>query len=274
MSTLSLCSSKVVYIFLDTSDIWSQRAFFEDVLQMAVIENDFHPPHHRHGVVKYDGGNTIFALNIGDSGFESASSDRIVTLLAGSPVREAEIYAELQIHGYAAPLELGGVFSDRDNHQFAIHRGSLSEGLSDIAVDELHLEVNDLQQSMCFYGDQLGLELLQKNASSLVFTSDNLKLVLHNKPCGRLAEPRRGFLTVFHTPDILKTYYALHDRGVQFRARVRFSEIGGTARFVDPSGHVYCLYQPSEECLTWGSGPKLMEIIGTGKTHCSNETVH
>jgi hypothetical protein len=43
---------------------------------------------------------------------------------------------------------------------------------------------------------------------------------------------------------------------------VGFSEIGGTIRFDDPSGHRLCLYVPSRESLTWGSGPKVLELAG------------
>jgi len=265
---MSLCSSKIVYLFLDTSDIVAQRVFFEDVLGLEVIESDFHPPHHRHGVVKYDAGNTIVALNIADSGFEQAGSDEVVTLLAASPVREAEIYADLQIQGYTAPPQPGGVFRDRDHHEFALHRYPLSYrdfgGRQGVSIDELHLQVSDLERSMRFYSDQLGLELLQKDSSSLIFSAGDLKLALHRKPRGRI-EPRRGFLMVFSTSDIHETHDTLFLHGIEFKAPVRFSEIGGTVRFVDPSGHVFCLYQPSEECLSWGSGPALKGIISGEK---------
>ena len=60
-----------------------------------------------------------------------------------------------------------------------------------------------------------------------------------------------------------ETRAALEARGLEFRGvRVGFSEIGGTTRFDDPSGHRLCLYVPSEESLTWGSGPKVLEIAG------------
>jgi predicted enzyme related to lactoylglutathione lyase len=270
---MSLWSSKIVYIFIDTSDLSAQRVFFEDVIGLEVIESDFHPPHHRHGVVKYNAQNTILALNIADSGFHWEGSDCVVTQLTATAAREAEIYADLQIHGHLAPPQPGAVFSDRDNHQFAVRRPPSANGLDNpgqVAINGLHLQVNDLSMSHHFYSDLLGLELLNKTGDSLVFSAGDLRLSLHLKPCGR-AEPRRGFLIVFSTPDIQETHHELQDRGVEFKAPVRFSEIGGTVRFVDPTGHVYCLYQPSQECLEWDSGPTLIGIISGEKAQTGKE---
>jgi hypothetical protein len=59
---------------------------------------------------------------------------------------------------------------------------------------------------------------------------------------------------------------ALVQRGLHFKGtRVGYSDIGGTTRFVDPSGHVFCLYEPSQESLTWGSGSKVKEITAYNK---------
>jgi hypothetical protein len=53
----------------------------------------------------------------------------------------------------------------------------------------------------------------------------------------------------------------LSHRGVSFPHPPRFSEIGGAVRFRDPSGNQFCLYEPSEVSLTWGSGEKLRKIM-------------
>jgi predicted enzyme related to lactoylglutathione lyase len=266
-SSMSLWSSKIVYLFLDTNDITAQRRFFEDGLGLEVIEKDYHPPHHRHGVMKYDAGNTILALNLADSAFESGGSDRVVTVLSADPVREAKIYAELQVGGFTAPQHPGGIFCDRNNHNFMVRSAPFVE-YSDAppTIDELHFEVNDLAESMQFYSELLNLELIRKSAESLTFTTVNMKLVLHSRPDRKQVVPRREFLTVFSTEDIQGTYSSLQERGVKFRAPVRFSEIGGTVRFVDPTGHVFCLYEPSQACQMWGSGPKLMEIMAAGRS--------
>ncbi len=50
--------------------------------------------------------------------------------------------------------------------------------------------------------------------------------------------------------------------GLTFKTQVRYSDSGSTVRFIDPIGHIYCLYDPSRECLTLSSGPKVREIVG------------
>ena len=49
---MSLAQSKIVYLFVDALDIHQQQAFLEEALGLEAVENTFHPPHHRHGVVK------------------------------------------------------------------------------------------------------------------------------------------------------------------------------------------------------------------------------
>jgi len=72
-------------------------------------------------------------------------------------------------------------------------------------------------------------------------------------------------LIVFYTRDIGETTQTLSERGIQFRSQhAGFSEIGGTIRFDDPSENRLCLYQPSAESLTWGSGPKILELAAGG----------
>jgi predicted enzyme related to lactoylglutathione lyase len=264
---MGLWSSKIVYLFLDTNDIAMQRRFFEDGLGLEVIENDFHPPHHRHGVVKYNAGKTILALNVADSAFDLGGSDRVLTVFEADPVREAKIYADLQVSGFGAPQQPGEVFHDFNNHCFMVRSTSVPEFLDEPAVlDELHFEVDDLEGALRFYAELLNLELIGKTAESLTFTTVNMKLVLHGPPLVKRTAPRRGFLTVFSTEDIQQTGRELEQRGVQFRAPVRFSEIGGTVRFLDPTGHVFCLYEPSPTCLSWGSGTKLMEIMAATRS--------
>ena len=68
------------------------------------------------------------------------------------------------------------------------------------------------------------------------------------------------YLLVFHTTDISQMRTSLTANGVNFSGRkLGLKEIGYTIRFTDPSGNRYCLYEPSEEVLTWSSGPRAAE---------------
>jgi hypothetical protein len=88
----------------------------------------------------------------------------------------------------------------------------------------------------------------------------DLVLEARTAQCKRQLQ-RAGYLIVFYAPDIVATQEQLVARGARFkRPRPGYSEIGDSSRFDDPEGNHLCLYQPSQECLTWGSGPKVMEL--------------
>lgn len=264
---MSLAQSKVVYLFIDTLNLQREQVFLEEVMGFEVIENTFHPPHSRHGVVKYDGGDTIVALNIADSAFDPAGSDRVVTVFGASAMREAQVYARLQAQGLTAPRVQGGEFADGDGHRYAIRPGAVSEPWmleeSPPRIDALRYSVDDLAASIEFYGGRLGLTLTHRTSSSATFASGNVDLILTAREAATPpGPPRWGYLTVFHTADVYETCDGLRDLGLSDLTAVRFSQIGGTSRFKDPTGHRFCLYQPSEECLSWESGPLLQQIIG------------
>ncbi len=66
---------------------------------------------------------------------------------------------------------------------------------------------------------------------------------------------------VFHVTDIEQMVEALSRTGIQFGRGITRSGIGAIAKFMDPSGHVFYLYEPSAEALRWPSGPKLAQIL-------------
>jgi hypothetical protein len=98
------------------------------------------------------------------------------------------------------------------------------------------------------------------------FATDSLDLVLDQCPSAVDGRPIRhsACLMVFYTSDVEAAKQALARRGLTFRSGVGFSDIGGTARFNDPSGHIFCLYQPSAESLMWGSADKVLDLMTGG----------
>jgi len=83
-------------------------------------------------------------------------------------------------------------------------------------------------------------------------------------PCPpRLLDPAHmnALAVVFHVTDIQQVVDALSRHGIRFEHGVVRSDIGAVARFTDPSGHVFYLYEPSAEALRWPSGPKIREIL-------------
>lgn len=256
---MSLRTAPLLYVFYETSRLRQQRELFESVIGLPVVEIEPHLPHHRHGVFKYDAGGVILSHNLsGPSRFLAQDSDALVTVFGVPP---AWSFDRLLATGIVRARP-DGAFTDDEGRHFAFvpspeHARSV--------VRELRLVVPALDPAVAFYRDVLDLRLLERTAAGARFATGTVPLHLDLAPAapdGR--RPRHeSYLLVFLAGDIQATRAALADRGLAFKApRVGYSEIGGTIRFDDPAGHRYCLYTPSEESLTWGSGSKVLEIAG------------
>jgi len=256
-----LYGAPVLHLFLETSDLERQRTLLEGVLGLPVIENQFHPPHHRHGLFKYDAGLVILALNLSaERRFPTDESDALATVFR-TALDGAALADRLRARGFTAPAP-GAAFTDPDGHHYLFRPAPRPAG-RDAAVEEIRLAVGDLPRSLDFYGGTLGLTLVARTGGSLRFATGTVDLVVER--AGAAADGRRPrhdtYLPVFYTPDIRRAYEGLRRRGLAFKsARPGFSQIGGTARFADPFGHTFCLYEPSAESLTWGSGAKVRAL--------------
>lgn len=275
---MSLWDSNVMFLFYEVTDIPRSRAFVENALGLELIENRFHPPHERHGVAKYDAGNVILALNLAVKTFVREASDGIVTVFGTDPRHEARIYARLFSEGLSSPLVAGDVFPDHDRHEFAVRsvRRPADDGESRRAlhIEEIRYTVEDVGESVAFYHEVLGLPVLHREDDRAQLAAANLRLLLHRRT---LSPPVRhdGLLTVFYAAEIEAVYASLEQRGMDFRnKKVRYSDIGGSVRFLDPDGHSFCLYEPSEECLSWESGPKVQELMGPYGTEEAPTAIH
>jgi catechol 2,3-dioxygenase-like lactoylglutathione lyase family enzyme len=261
---MSLHGAPLLYVFYETSLIERQRELYEDIFGLPVIENQFHPPHEVHGLVKYDGGQIILSLNLSKPAkFEKQASDGLTTVF--SVVSEQALQRQLRQHGYNPPQVPGSFFTDAFGHHY-LFKEDLSgrpDHLTNSVVDQLLLTVSNLPASVAFYQDVLGLELREQKEHTARFGTGTVDLCLQDGLSAPDGRPIRydTYLIVFYTEDIHGTRERLIERGMIFRShRVGLSDIGYTVRFADPSGHNFCLYKPSEESLTWGSGPKVLEI--------------
>jgi predicted enzyme related to lactoylglutathione lyase len=256
---MSLRTAPLLYVFYETSRIRAQRELFESVIGVPVIEVEPHLPHHRHGVFKYDGGGIILSHNMsGPSRFRPGESDALVTVFA---VPLGWSFARLEGTGMVE-AHPGGVYTDAEGRHFAFLP---TPGVERTEVAELRLLVPDLEAAAAFYGGMLELEPLERTDDDALYATGSvpIRLVRGARGPDGGALRHHSYLVVFHTADIEGAREALGARGVEFRQpRVGFSEIGGTLRFDDPSGQRLCLYVPSEECLGWESGPKVLEIAG------------
>lgn len=254
---LTLRNAPLLYVFLDVHSLDEERTTLEEVLGLPVVEIEPHMPHERHGVVKYDAGPLLLSLNLSTRGkFRAEQSDALVTVLGVKSVSDAR--ARLEGRGTLAQRPDGLLFTDPSAHHFLLRDGAAH------TVAELRLTVTDLAASIAFYRDTLDLELVEATASGARFASGSAPLVL--VPSDRAADgrtpQRRTVLIVFYAPDVDALAVDLRQRGLELaNRRAYFTDIGGSIRFEDPSGHRICLYEPSAESLSWGSGPKVLDVV-------------
>lgn len=270
---MSLRGAPLIYLFIDVASIAHQRELLEDCLRLPVIESDLLPPHDYHGLIKYDAGNIILSLNLcSERKFERNLSDGLIAVFDVNA--EMDLFTRLALYGYSLPRQSGDVFTDdyRHHYIFCQARSSIiTDRDTPPHVRELRLITEDVQSSVRFYAEVLDLELIEETKGEARFATATVDLVLQQ---GSGAPDRRPItyyrnLTVFCTNDIHEMSGLLISRGLTFKTRPSLSEIGWTARFADPSGHTFCLYEPSLECLSWDSGPKVNQLMQHYRHHVS-----
>lgn len=253
---MSLRDAPLLYVFFETSNLAAERQLLESRLGFPVIEVEPHMPHHRHGVVKYDAGGMILSLNLTDElRFHRGTTDALVTAIEVGRDRRSDDGAQSDFVQWR-----GSEMVDAHGHHFAID--AAADPAAAPRVTELRLIVDDLAGCAAFYEDVLLLRVRDRRPHSVRYAAGGVDLVLEARTRAREQQQRRDtYLIVFYTPDIAAAQQQLAARGAPFkRPRPGFSEIGGSSRFADPAGNHLCLYQPSLECLGWGSGPKVMEV--------------
>jgi catechol 2,3-dioxygenase-like lactoylglutathione lyase family enzyme len=257
----------LLYVFLDTSDLPAKRRTLEEATGFVPVEFDPHAPHQHHGVVKYDAGPVIVALNLGARPPVAPWSHALSMVVSSSD--PTSVLSRAAGTGCVIDAD-GGRFCDVDGHMFMVARGGdhAPRASARATVRELRLTVRSVSRSVDFYRGQLDLRLLQERAGSAVLSTGNLRLSLHQQAGNDLRTlDRRGYLIVFHSPELGRTHSVLRSRGVAFHTDIQDTEIGLTCRFADPDHNALCLYEPSAESLGWGAGEKMLEIAGAARSN-------
>jgi len=122
--------------------------------------------------------------------------------------------------------------------------------------------VHDVATSVEFYGQLLGLPLVDGRADRVRFDTGGIEIWLepaadHNVRLVGCRDDSSDI--VFLVEDLERMRLALECRGVSFERR-RTYEVGLVTDFYDPNGHRLMLYEPSPTALGWPSGPKIREL--------------
>lgn len=134
----------------------------------------------------------------------------------------------------------------------------------------LFLFVRDVAEAATFYGRTLNLPVVEESPEAGVakYNAGGIILATHLVASeeGARAKPEdlqrpKGIAPVFHVSGIQSVFDTLSKKEVRFTSHPAQSEIGTITRFEDPSGHVFYLYEPSDEALGWPSGSKIKRVL-------------
>jgi predicted enzyme related to lactoylglutathione lyase len=239
---MSLRHCPLLYVFLETAYMISQRHTIEVDIGLPVIDLDDRPGV-RHGVVNYDAGSMVVSLNL-------SSHQRI-----GRDGSDGLMIV------FDVPRDGRGPTTDENGHHYVLKQVTKAYRPS---IAELRLVTEDLESSCAFYRDVLDLAPQSFNGGQARFAAGAVTLVLERLPAPVVDQRARRdtYLLVFYTRDIRETCAALSDRGLVFKGRkVGSRDFGSTIHFDDPAGHRFCLYEPSARALATETGRKLRQVV-------------
>lgn len=115
-------------------------------------------------------------------------------------------------------------------------------------VTMVMLGVRDVNKSIPFYRDLLGMKLTQQFGGFAFFDAGKITLVL-SEDRARSSEHVAGATEiVFSVEDVRASYAALENQGVTFhREPVQISEPMWAAHILDPDGHLLSIFGPERK---------------------------
>ena len=104
--------------------------------------------------------------------------------------------------------------------------------------------VSNLQQSIKFYQNLLGLELLLKDDRWAEFNISGQRFAIHEKTNGAIMYDQSAAIVYFEANPIETIVKDLQVKGVKFRGEIEVYSYGKLILFSDPDNNSLGLYEP------------------------------
>ena len=107
--------------------------------------------------------------------------------------------------------------------------------------------VSNLQQSINFYQNLLGLELLLKDDRWAEFNISGQRFAIHEKTNGEIMDDQSAAIVYFEANPIETIVKDLQVKGVKFRGEIEVYSYGKLILFSDPDNNTLGLYEPPKK---------------------------
>ena len=117
-------------------------------------------------------------------------------------------------------------------------------------ISFISYSVSDLERSIVFYRDLLGLKLLLNNDAWAEFNIDGQRLAIHEEKINSDVNNQPGATVYFEAIPIENMVKALQSKGIIFNGKVEVYPYGKLILFSDPDNNSLGLYEPPEQGIT------------------------
>ena len=107
--------------------------------------------------------------------------------------------------------------------------------------------VSNLQQSIKFYQNLLGLELLLQDDCWAEFNISGQRFAIHEKTNGAIMRDQSAAIVYFEANPIEAIVKYLQVKGVKFRGEIEVYSYGKLILFSDPDNNTLGLYEPPKK---------------------------
>ena len=114
-------------------------------------------------------------------------------------------------------------------------------------ISFISYSVSDLERSILFYRDLLGLKLLLNNDAWAEFNIDGQRLAIHEEKINSDVNNQSGATVYFEATPIENMVKALQSKGIIFNGEVEVYPYGKLILFSDPDNNSLGLYEPPEQ---------------------------